>query len=233
MAYAVRTFDGPPPIFELTEEATARAADFFKLWGFVIVRVLDQPQCSSLIREQWRKIIRTQPWEAPIRVFGPRADLDLDLALGKGDSAELMDVLINPLSVAQRKEFARAWPFHRGFGACCDPSTFHLPGVWAIRQDERLYKLACAVTGTDDLWVDVNRSVNKLPGEGEDEFLHFDAPVQALRARGAAVVWESVLHGVARRARPQHPHGGVPRRVQRSLRRALPEGETQRGEGRS
>lgn len=187
MVYAVRAFDAPPPIFELAEEATARAADFFKVWGFVIVRVLDKPQCNSLIREQWRKIIRAQPWEAPIRVLGqesPRADIDLDVALGEaGDSAaQLMDVLINPLSVAQRKEFARAWPFHRGFGACCDHSAFHLPGVWALRQDERLYKLACAVTGTDDLWVDVNRSIHKLPGEGEEEFLHFDTnPLRPLR----------------------------------------------------
>jgi len=182
MAYAVRTFDAAPPNFHLvTEENIVGAADFFASWGFVIVRVIDKPQCESLIREQWTTIIRTQPWTEKIRVFGPRADIDLDLALAlpdaHGNCAQrdlLMDVLIHRLSGTQRKEFARAWPLHRGFGACCDNAAFHLPGVWALRQDERLYKLACAITGTDDLWVDVNRSIQKLPGEGEQEFLHFD-----------------------------------------------------------
>ena len=61
---------------------------------------------------------------------------------------------------------------HRGFGACCNPAVFHLPSVWKVR--EALCPVACALTGTEALWVDVNRSIQKLQGQGEEEFLHWD-----------------------------------------------------------
>ena len=47
---------------------------------------------------------------------------------------------------------------HRGFGACCDPAVFHLPGVWQkIRQNVALYDVARALIGRKDIWVDLNR----------------------------------------------------------------------------
>jgi len=66
------------------------------------------------------------------------------------------------------------WPLHRGFGACCDPAVFNLEGVWSIRQDPDLYKIASTIADEANLWVDVNRSIHKLPGQGDNEFLHYD-----------------------------------------------------------
>ena len=164
----VRAFEGPVPEFDLSTDV-ARAAEFYEEWGFVVVRALDDAQCADLIREQWNKVILTQPWSDPIKVFGPGGKLL------RPDDPGFLEVVTSQLSVKQRKEFSDKWTLHRGFGACCDDAVFHLPGVCAIREDPKLYALAARVMRTEELWVGVNRSIHKLPGEGENEFIHVDA----------------------------------------------------------
>ena len=76
--------------------------------------------------------------------------------------------------MARRRQFEAGWPLHRGFGACCDPAVFHLEGVWRVRQDPDLYAIASAVCCEKHLWITIDRSIQKLPGQGDDAFLHFD-----------------------------------------------------------
>ena len=90
------------------------------------------------------------------------------------DQADFLSAVIGPLPAQRRKKFEAGWPLHRGFGACCDPVVFHLDGVWEVRQDPDLYKIASHLSGETRLWVDINRSIQKLPGQGDNEFLHFD-----------------------------------------------------------
>ncbi len=46
-----------------------------------------------------------------------------------------------------------------------------------MREDPRLYQIARRLLGgRGDLWVYINRSIQKLPGKGTDEFLHWDLP---------------------------------------------------------
>jgi len=92
----------------------------------------------------------------------------------KADRREFIDAVVGPLPTARRKKFEAGWPLHRGFGACCDPAAFHLEGVWNIRQDPDLYKIASHISDEKRLWTDINRSIQKLPGQGDNEFLHFD-----------------------------------------------------------
>ena len=167
------TVSRSPPVFDLTSATSVpdEAREFFEVNGFVVVRVLGQQKCEELICEQWHRIILEQPWNAEsskssLHAMVPASSLQ--------SQAELARYVTGPLDPKTRKEFEAKWPLHRGFGACCDPCVFHLPGVWDIRQDPRLYELATKLTGTGDLWVDINRSIQKLPGQGEDEFLHWD-----------------------------------------------------------
>ena len=46
--------------------------------------------------------------------------------------------------------------------------------MWSIRRDPDLYKIASHICDETRLWADVNRSIQKLPGQGDNEFLHFD-----------------------------------------------------------
>jgi hypothetical protein len=151
----------------------AAATAFYQKYGVVVVRLLEPPVCDELVLEQWEKIIGPLPWAEShkIRVCNPATRLPL---CPRTDRQAFLKAVKGPLTTEVRKEFENGWCLHRGFGACSDPVVFHLPGVWKIRQDPRLYKLASALTGTEELWVDVNRSIQKLPGQGEEEFLHWD-----------------------------------------------------------
>ena len=162
------------------------------------MRAIDGAKCAELICEQWNKVILKQPWSDPIKVFGPvGSKLEVPKAL-RPDDPGFLEVVTAPLSAKQRKEFERAWTLHRGFGACCDDAVFHLPGVCAIREDPRLYALAARVMGTTEIWVGVNRSINKLPGRGEDEFIHVDANPFFPNLKKASHMCGKVLYTPAR-----------------------------------
>jgi hypothetical protein len=151
-------------IFTLDQIGAAKA--FFDEHGMVLVRVIDQKTCDDLVLEQWEKIMEPLPWTAEHKInvaADPQTDRQGYLREVKG-----------PFSPQKRKRYETGWCLHRGFGACCDPATFHLPGVWKLRQNPDIYALASALLGTSQLWVDVNRSFQKLPGQGESEFLHWD-----------------------------------------------------------
>ena len=142
--------------------------------GLVVIKILDDSLCKELVLEQWRNILLKQPWkeEYRIRVRGKNGCiLDID---SPEDRTEFLRIVMEPLSKETREHFEQGWCLHRGFGACCDPCVFHLPLVWSIRQNPNLYDIASRLMGRTELWVDINRSIQKLPGQGDDEFLHWD-----------------------------------------------------------
>ena len=87
--------------------------------------------------------------------------------------------------------------------ACCDPCVFHLPGVWDIRQDPRLYELATKLRS--------GQSIQKLPGQGEDEFLHWDMnPFLAARsAESVESSWSNRPDPVLPEAVPELPEAAA------------------------
>jgi len=157
----------PPKLDTLPVMESAEAAkEFYDAYGVVVVKLLDAAQCDRLILEQWTKVIQTQPWSYQYKVRVPHDPVH--------QPQEFLRTVKSPLSPKMRNQFKEGWCLHRGFGACCDPVVFHLPEVWEVRQDPKLYDLARQLTGVSELWVTIERSIQKLPGEGEDEFLHWD-----------------------------------------------------------
>jgi len=142
--------------------------------GLVMIKLLDQSACDDLVMEQWKEVMLKQPYtdEHKIKVTSGESGRQLDI--DKDPREFLRAVTTAPLPKAVLKNFENGWCLHRGFGACCDPQVFHLPGVWKIREHPSLYKAACKLIGRKDIWVDINRSIQKLPGQGENEFLHWD-----------------------------------------------------------
>ena len=100
--------------------------------------------------------------------------LCLKLGYVRRDRNAFVDAVTGPFSAKRRKELEKGWPLHRGFGACADDSVWHTRGVWAVRQDTDLYEIGRTLLGRDDLHVTLDRGIQKLPGQGESEFLHLD-----------------------------------------------------------
>lgn len=93
------------------------------------------------------------------------------------DNPKYLSLLKNNLSVATRKVLRAGAALHVGFGAPCDVLLWHLACVWYLRQHPDLYNIAVYALDTPKLWVIIDRCIWKLPAEGDDEFLHWDARV--------------------------------------------------------
>lgn len=162
-----------PRVFDMTE--LTEAAEFMRSNGFVVLKAgFPKEVLDECILENFRASVLEEPGIKPehkLVVRCPATKRPLDIG-DPGDRATMLRVLKSPLDRATREDFTARWCMHRGFGACCNPAVFNLPSVWKVR--EALYPVARALTGTEALWVDVNRSIQKLPGQGEEEFLHWD-----------------------------------------------------------
>ena len=166
-------FADPSVIFDLDNLPDLRLVrEAYHRDGYVVLRALDAAQCATHVVEQVKHILLQQPWKERLVVRCPRTGRVLDI---DADRELYLQVLTSPNIPAKTlREWKEAWPFHRGFGACCDPASFWLPSMCAARQDPRIYAVASALLGRRDIWVDINRSIQKMPTEGEDEFLHWD-----------------------------------------------------------
>jgi hypothetical protein len=142
---------------------------FFEENGYVIVRVLNKEECLNNIKAQVKHVLLKQPWLETLEV---KDEMPLDF---EKDPDRYVSVLTrDKLTKSTLQHYESVWPLHAGFGACCDPQVFHLEEVWRIRENTNLYNIASTILQKEELWVEINRSIQKLPGKGEDEFLHWD-----------------------------------------------------------
>jgi len=172
-----RMADGSATTFngrDVSAANLARIKSSYNENGVVCIQMLSADKYNALVLEQWRNVILKQKWTDEYRITVHGQDgcvLDVDTP---EDQKEFVRSVVGPLPPPVRKKMEAGWPLHRGFGACCDPAVFHLEGVWSIRRDPDLYKIASHICDETRLWADVNRSIQKLPGQGDNEFLHFD-----------------------------------------------------------
>ena len=165
----------PGKVFDLKSSLDEIKA-FFEEHGYAVIQCLTKSECKKLIEEQIREILLKQPLRDQFRlqVFDPNTGKKLDI---DADTDRYIEVLTSAnLDAEVRKRYSECWTLHKGFGACCDPQVFHLRLVWAVRQNPRLYQIAMRILGNAELWVDINRSIQKLPEMGEHEFAHWDMP---------------------------------------------------------
>ena len=143
--------------------------------GVVVLKIRNKRECREMVMEMWRKVISKQHWtdEYQIVIRSRKDNRILDVH-SEADEMEFYKFVTGPLSPQERKMFERGWPLHRGFGACCDPAVFHMDTVTSIRQDPDLYRCVSFMMDEHKLWSEINRCTQLVPGQGENEFLHFD-----------------------------------------------------------
>ena len=142
--------------------------------GFIRIQIADDVQCREFIMEMWNDIILQQPWIHKIQLFskhGKNRELHLT---NPADEEEYLQIITSRLDPKVRKMMEKAWPLHRGFGACCDPGVFFSKCALELRQNRHLYTIVKHLLGYKRLWADVNRKTQKLTTQGMSEFLHFD-----------------------------------------------------------
>lgn len=127
---------------------------------------------QNAVMNVWNEVIMGQPWkdEYKCKVVGKHGRV-LD---SEANRIELYETITSPLSGKNLKNFKDGWPLHRGFGAPCDDQVWNKNWVWDVRQHPVLYELMKLLLEEEDIEVDVNRIIAKLPTEGDNEFAHVD-----------------------------------------------------------
>ena len=143
--------------------------------GIVVIKVLTDEECKTLIVSQVKEVLLKQPWKVLLKLkdpLDPTKHLDID-----ADRDAYIAELTKPNLSKEELAFLKSvWTLHQGFGASCCPGSFHTAELWELRQNEALYTVAKEILGYEKLWVDINRSIQKLPTMGEKEFIHVDLP---------------------------------------------------------
>ena len=160
-------------VFDALRDSADIVSSHYQKHGFVVVRALTADECLANIKAQVDKILLNQPWQQTLCVCDAATGNVLDI---ERDTELYVNELTRPnLDSSTLAHYKAVWPFHAGFGACCDHAAFHLPEMWRVRENPALYNIARhLIGGRRELWVDVNRPIQKLPCEGEEEFLHWD-----------------------------------------------------------
>ena len=182
-------------IFDLLDEPVERLLPqihaYYTKNGFVVLRCLSPGFCLEAIQEQVQHILLKQPWKEELKlkvhkmvptqvtrncikktIYRPTAEI---INFETHPSVYVENLIKAPIEPKTLDSYNNAWTLHKSFGACSDDAVFHLPHVWDVRQNPHLFQVAKKLLkNNDNLWVDINRSIQKLPKMGEDEFLHWD-----------------------------------------------------------
>lgn len=166
-------------IFDKTDIAGIK--DEFDKNGWAVVRLYDKQECTKHIAEIARKILLNQPWMEKLVVKDRTTGAILNI---DRDEEKFVEELTKPnIPKETLKHYNDVWPMHKTFGACADPSAFHLDFQWELRQDEFLYAIARAIMQEHKLASNIDRAITKLSGNGVPEFLHWDFPILDVDSR--------------------------------------------------
>ena len=165
-----------PIIHSLNRSDLPQIKQDYEQNGIVVIRALTDEECKTLIASQVKEVLLKQPWKVLLKLedpLDPTRYLDID-----ADRDAYIAELTKPdLSKTKLEFFKFVWALHQGFGASCCPWSIHTEELWLLlRQNEALYNIASGLLENKELWVDINRSIQKLPTMGEKEFIHVDLP---------------------------------------------------------
>lgn len=162
-----------PQIFngESSEGRVAGAAAL-RTAGFCVMRLLDDQQCEEQIMSASQNLLIP----SIVNTFKPEHTEFLKTAPDPAtDPRGFYNWITKPKWTSnQRKLLETVWPFHRQFGACADGASWHTPKLWDVRTGYAADFAALALPQHERIWVDINRTIMKLPGQGEDELCHWD-----------------------------------------------------------
>ena len=160
---------------DLRPEHLAKMVEFYVKNGYLVLSEAASPeQCERFVREVML-LLDNQGHKPEYKLrFESESGRALDIA-NDDDWSQIFKILQGPLDVKTRKMVEQGFPtLHMSFGATCAPELCHTIEAIKIRTLRNLYEIASALVGTRTLWCTLDRQIQKLPGKGDDEFLHYD-----------------------------------------------------------
>ena len=107
----------------------------------MVLRALTTDECLANIKSQVTEILLKQPWQQTLCVRDASTGDELDI---EHDTELYLKALTRPrLDNETLAHYKAVWPFHAGFGACCDHAAFHLPEMWQEIRRSQLLSAAC------------------------------------------------------------------------------------------
>ena len=164
-----------PKLFDVHSADKTPIREFFHEHGFVVLsNVVSEEKRKNFVAQYAQNVLQQQPWKTtfPFRVIDPDTQAELDVCTQRDKYVSVLTSA--PLDRGTIKRYADSGPLHKGFGAPCDHDGFVSQAQNEIRQEEAVYETASAILDNPHLWFDINRCIFKLPGEGEEEFIHLD-----------------------------------------------------------
>lgn len=188
-----------PPKFDakdVDDDSLMKIKQFYDKSGYFIIRnAASLEQRESLIR-QMMLVLDNQGHKPEYKLQFKGADSELLSISDDNEWPQIWEILQHPLDAKTRKMVELGFPLlHQGFGATCSEELCHLKTAVEIRTALNLYKIAAAVTGTQSLWVDMNRMIQKLPTKGDEEFLHFDVNGLKMQPKASSIGGKLHLSG--------------------------------------
>lgn len=196
--YETRSFENIYNTDELQSSPAActRFAEELSKNGIACVKIsgLDS---RAAIEEIWKTSVTKQPWndEHQIKLYdnGKLLDQNVD-----EDMEKILDIITKPLDVKTRKHLHERWLLHRQFGSDCTSMSFWQQARCKIVENEGLYGAMSAALGTHEIWADLNRTITRLPGEGEHAFLHWDLDPRTVTNHATKKICGKVCYTEAR-----------------------------------
>lgn len=153
---------------------TEFAADL-KRDGIVCIKI-SELDISTAIAEVWKTLITQQPWddEHQIKLYSKKKENHILDPMCDNDMEEILDIITKPLDTKTRNYFKKRWVLHRTFGRECSGISFWQHTRCEITENKGLYAAMTTALGTLEICADLNGTITRLPGEGEEAFLHWD-----------------------------------------------------------
>ena len=156
-------------------QAAAEMKAFFNDNGVVCINLQQMVDKQKVVRAMIEEIFGELPYSKKYLLKVTAEDgRVLDVTNPDHSEAITTELLRSPLSNENLRALEKTAPPHRQFGAPCIVQSWH--GKWAnkLRQHPKIFDVAKKLLGTEHPWCPINRSIIKLPKQGQEEFLHWD-----------------------------------------------------------
>ena len=149
-----------------TKSSLDAAAREFKEIGYTVIQFLTPEECDENIISLVTNILGPgkQGYRPEYELVYPDPKTDRKAFLEWAKRNNRKDVQI----------LGDGWCLHKTFGAPTEPAAFYSQKITNNKQHPALVYFAQQALGTEDIRVDMNRSILKLPGMGMPELLHWD-----------------------------------------------------------